>query len=229
LSLSSVIESNTEDGVRETRKRASGRNFKKVSLTLQRPGVLTSASIYGECFSQTNRQSSTISNIHISLLTLSALTASQNEAAIKNMLYGQVLSNLFPLLIRILLRWQAFRQSKKAIAFYCLSLALSQFLYQYLRKSGTPRRDETGNLVFSGDDLNHPGMTEWIFDILYISCESENKHYLGIHPFVIRRVCSSGFCHSWGVVLVDIRCGTFLIYLFRRLPHDVPLLRFLYS
>ncbi|KAI0254336.1 hypothetical protein BJV78DRAFT_1274160 [Lactifluus subvellereus] len=95
--------------------------------------------------------------------------ASQNEAAIRNMFYGQLLSNLFPLLIRIVFRWQAFRQSKKAIALYCLSLALSQFLYQYLKRSGTPRRDPTGNLVSSGDDLNHPGMTEWIFDILYIS------------------------------------------------------------
>ncbi|KAH9978014.1 DUF788-domain-containing protein [Lactifluus volemus] len=95
--------------------------------------------------------------------------ASQNEAAIKNMLYGHVLSNLLPLLIRILFQWQDFQPSKKAITFYCLTLALSQFLYQYLKKTGTPKRDPTGNLVSPGDDLNHPGMTEWIFDILYIS------------------------------------------------------------
>jgi hypothetical protein len=93
------------------------------------------------------------------------------------MLYGQVLSNSLPLLIRIL-QWQGFRQSKKAIALYCLSLALSQFIYQYLKKIGTPKRDSTGNLASPGDDLNHPGMTEWIFDILYIACEFENKHHL---------------------------------------------------
>lgn len=90
------------------------------------------------------------------------------------MFYGQLFSNLFPLLIRIVFRWQAFRQSKKAIALYCLSLALSQFLHQYLKRMGTPRRDSTGNLVSSGDDLNHPGMTEWIFDILYVACKSED-------------------------------------------------------
>lgn len=36
---------------------------------------------------------------------------------------------------------------------------------------GTPRRDSTGNLVSPGDDLSQPGMTEWTFDVLYISCE----------------------------------------------------------
>ncbi|KAF8268283.1 putative opsin [Lactarius quietus] len=95
--------------------------------------------------------------------------ASQNEAAIKNMLYGQLLCNLVPAIIRILLRGQSFRDSKKAIVFYFLSLALSQFLYQHLKKLGTPRRDSKDTLVSSGDDLNQPGMTEWMFDILYIS------------------------------------------------------------
>ncbi|KAI9466792.1 hypothetical protein BJY52DRAFT_1234373 [Lactarius psammicola] len=95
--------------------------------------------------------------------------ASQNEAAINNMLYGQLLCNLVPTIIRILLRGQTLRDSKKAVLFYFLSLALSQFLYQHLKKLGTPRRDSTGNLVSPGDDLNQPGMTEWMFDILYIS------------------------------------------------------------
>ncbi|KAI0303179.1 DUF788-domain-containing protein [Russula brevipes] len=95
--------------------------------------------------------------------------ASQNEAAIKNMLYGHVLGNLLPLLIRVLFQWQTFRQSKKAIVLYSISVALSQFLYHHLKKMGTPRRDSTGNLLSPGDDLNQPGMTEWIFDILYIS------------------------------------------------------------
>jgi hypothetical protein len=102
--------------------------------------------------------------------------ASQNEAAIKNMLYGHFLGNLLPLLIRILFRWQAFQQSKKAIILYCCSAALSQFLYQYLKRMGTPRRDSTGNLVSPGDDLNQPGMTEWIFDVLYISCEAQTDN-----------------------------------------------------
>ena len=109
------------------------------------------------------------------VLLISSLTASQNEVAVTNMLYGHLLGNLLPLLIRILFRWQAFRQSKTAIAMYCISAALSQFLYRHLKKMGTPRRDSTGNLLSPGEDLNQPGMTEWTFDILYISCESWNR------------------------------------------------------
>ncbi|KAH8999333.1 hypothetical protein EDB92DRAFT_1790788 [Lactarius akahatsu] len=121
--------------------------------------------------------------------------ASQNEAAIKNMLYGQLLCNLVPTIIRILLRGQTLRDSKKAVIFYFLSLALSQFLYQHLKKLGTPRRDSTGNLVSSGEDLNQPGMTEWMFDILYISSilgEWLWWTYLVIPAFVIYKL--------WGLI-----------------------------
>jgi hypothetical protein len=62
-----------------------------------------------------------------------------------------------------------------------------------------------------GDDLNQPGMTEWTFDVLYISCESVNKHYIGISPLIICRACPSRLCHSRGMVLVDIHCGTVLL------------------
>ena len=144
--------------------------------------------------------------------------ASQNEAAIKNMLYGQLLGNLLPLLIRILFRWQAFQQSKKAIVFYCGSAALSQFLYQHLKKMGTPKRDATGNLASPGDDLNQPGITEWTFDILYISCEAQTYN-LHSHPhYCIRRDCSIGLCCSRRMVLVDIHLGTCPGQLLRRPP-----------
>ena len=36
---------------------------------------------------------------------------------------------------------------------------------------GSPKRDATGIVVMSGDDLNQPGITEWMFDILYIACK----------------------------------------------------------
>jgi hypothetical protein len=124
------------------------------------------------------------------------------------MLYGHLLGNLLPLLVRVLLRWQAFRHSKKAIVLYCISAALSQFLYRYLKKMGTPRRDSTGGLVSPGDDLNQPGMTEWIFDVLYISCELVNGHHIGTPSLIICRVCPSRLCYSRRMVLVDIHRGT---------------------
>lgn len=36
---------------------------------------------------------------------------------------------------------------------------------------GTPKRDTTGQLISSGEDLNQPGVTEWMFDVLYVACE----------------------------------------------------------
>jgi SRP-independent targeting protein 2/TMEM208 len=125
------------------------------------------------------------------------------------MLYGHVLSNLLPLLIRIVFRWQAFRQSKKAITFYCIALALSQFLYQYLKKMGTPKRDSAGNLLSPGDDLNHPGMTEWIFDILYISCEFEYKHNLATHILL-----SVGFAQVGSAIVGEWFWWIYLVVLF---------------
>ena len=43
-------------------------------------------------------------------------------------------------------------------------------MYRYLVKIGTPRRDPAGNLVSSGEDLNQGGITEWCFDVLYVTC-----------------------------------------------------------
>ena len=131
------------------------------------------------------------------VLLIISLTASQNEVAVTNMLYGHLLGNLLPLLIRILFRWQAFRQSKTAIAMYCISAALSQFLYRHLKKMGTPRRDSTGNLLSPGDDLNQPGMTEWTFDILYISCESWNRPRVPTSYIVV----SAGIAQSGSAIL----------------------------
>lgn len=135
------------------------------------------------------------------------------------MLYGHLLGNLLPLLIRILFRWQASQQSKKAIVLYCGSAALSQFLYQQLKRMGTPRRDSTGNLVSPGDDLNQPGMTEWTFDVLYISCEAQTDNILTLTSYYcIRRDCSIGLRHSRRMVLVDLHRGTCPEYLLRRPP-----------
>ncbi|KAI0003032.1 hypothetical protein BJV74DRAFT_566751 [Russula compacta] len=116
--------------------------------------------------------------------------ASQNEAAIKNMLYGHLLV-------------------KKAIFLYCASVALSQFLYRHLKRLGKPRRDSTGNLVSSGDDLNQPGITEWTFDVLYISWFAQIGSailgewfwwiYLMIPTFVIYKL--------WNVLISPILLG----------------------
>jgi hypothetical protein len=38
-----------------------------------------------------------------------------------------------------------------------------------LEKIGTTRRDAAGTLISSGEDLNQPGITDWCFDIVYVT------------------------------------------------------------
>ncbi|ETW84285.1 hypothetical protein HETIRDRAFT_123913 [Heterobasidion irregulare TC 32-1] len=93
-------------------------------------------------------------------------TASQNETVIQNLFYGQLLSHLLPLVVRWLLKTHT---TKKVAFFFTFSFIVSQFIYHRLVKMGTPKRDNTGQLISSGEDLNQPGVTEWMFDVLYVA------------------------------------------------------------
>ncbi|KZV69223.1 putative opsin [Peniophora sp. CONT] len=95
--------------------------------------------------------------------------ASQNEAALKNLLYGQILANIVPFLIRLLYRAFGRRTSIKVWIMSAIATGVSQFLYGRLAALGKPRRDANGTMVSAGSDLNQPGVTEWMFDVLYIS------------------------------------------------------------
>lgn len=35
---------------------------------------------------------------------------------------------------------------------------------------GKPKRDGAGTLLSAGDDLNQPGLTEYAFDVIYVTC-----------------------------------------------------------
>jgi hypothetical protein len=35
---------------------------------------------------------------------------------------------------------------------------------------GKPKRDAAGTLLSAGDDLNQPGLTEYAFDVIYVTC-----------------------------------------------------------
>ena len=56
-----------------------------------------------------------------------------------------------------------------SIIIYVLTLAPSIFLYLFLVRAGTPRRDASGILISPGDDLNQAGLTDWSWDILYVT------------------------------------------------------------
>lgn len=49
--------------------------------------------------------------------------------------------------------------------------AIPQFvLFRHLSAVGSPRRDSTtGALIAPGEDLGAPGVTEWCFDVIYVT------------------------------------------------------------
>ncbi|EAU84553.1 hypothetical protein CC1G_00072 [Coprinopsis cinerea okayama7 len=96
--------------------------------------------------------------------------ANQNEAAVKQLRLGLFVPTLISLVLRLLFRRSSIPPSKGSIAIYVVTYFPAFFLSNYLIKIGSPNRDAaTGALISYGEDLNQPGVTEWCFDILYIT------------------------------------------------------------
>ncbi|KIK65518.1 hypothetical protein GYMLUDRAFT_38989 [Collybiopsis luxurians FD-317 M1] len=96
--------------------------------------------------------------------------ASQNEATVKNIRLGLILPTVISLLLRLLFRRDSLPPSRGSLALYLGTFFPAFFLSNYLIKIGTTRRDPTtGTLISYGEDLNQPGLTEWAFDVLYIT------------------------------------------------------------
>ncbi|RXW25145.1 hypothetical protein EST38_g660 [Candolleomyces aberdarensis] len=96
--------------------------------------------------------------------------ANQNEAAVKQLRLGLFIPTLISLVLRFLFRRDSLPPSKGILALYVLTYFPAFFLSNYLIKIGTTRRDpQTGALISYGEDLNQTGVTEWCFDILYIT------------------------------------------------------------
>ncbi|KAK2466494.1 hypothetical protein APHAL10511_002136 [Amanita phalloides] len=96
--------------------------------------------------------------------------ANQNEAAVKTLKLGLFMPTIISLLLRLLLRRSSLPPSRGSLAVYIVTFFPAFFLSHYLIKIGTTRRDPTtGALISYGEDLNQPGVTEWCFDILYVT------------------------------------------------------------
>lgn len=78
---------------------------------------------------------------------------------------------ILSILLRLLLRRGSLPPSKGSLAIYVMAYLPALFLSRYLQSIGTSRRDPTtGAIISSGEDLNQPGVTEWCFDVLYVTC-----------------------------------------------------------
>ncbi|EPQ59572.1 DUF788-domain-containing protein [Gloeophyllum trabeum ATCC 11539] len=94
--------------------------------------------------------------------------AAQNETAIKNIQLGMLIASLLSILLRLLLRRNTLTLSFRTLLSSSTYL-ITFFLSRFLTRVGTPRRSASGELLSPGDDLNQAGMTEWCFDVLYIT------------------------------------------------------------
>ncbi|CAA7260195.1 unnamed protein product [Cyclocybe aegerita] len=96
--------------------------------------------------------------------------ASQNETTVKTLKLGMILPTITSLVLRFLFRRSSLPPSKGSVVIYIITFFPGFFLSNYLIKNGTPRRDPTtGTLISYGEDLSQPGVTEWCFDVLYIT------------------------------------------------------------
>ncbi|KAJ3741409.1 hypothetical protein DFH05DRAFT_1451185 [Lentinula detonsa] len=96
--------------------------------------------------------------------------ASQNEATVKKIRLGLFLPTILSFLLRLLFRRDSLPPSKGSLTLYLGTFFPMFFLSRYLTQIGTTRRDPTtGTLISYGEDLNQPGLTEWAFDVLYIT------------------------------------------------------------
>lgn len=145
-------------------------------------------------------------------LTVSSHVAQQNAETIKNLRLGMMVSVVLSLVLRLLFRRGSLSPVSPAFWIYVMSLIPSVFLSRYLSKIGSPRRDPTtGTLISSGEDLGRPGIIEWCFDVIYVTCRYIlNVYILRLILSNVRDMSSWKRCiWSMGLVVVPRRkCAT---------------------
>ena len=98
-------------------------------------------------------------------------TAASNERAIQNLRQGLLVASTLSMFIRIIFRTKSLSPAQVSFWLHILSHIPSTFIARYLYKIGEPRRTDTGELISPGEDLNQPGVIEWCFDIIYVTCK----------------------------------------------------------
>ncbi|RKP26931.1 hypothetical protein SYNPS1DRAFT_5628, partial [Syncephalis pseudoplumigaleata] len=52
---------------------------------------------------------------------------------------------------------------------YLITWLPTIFIYRLLASMARPQRDASGAIISGGDDLNAPGLTSYMFDVLYVT------------------------------------------------------------
>ncbi|CAE6505010.1 unnamed protein product [Rhizoctonia solani] len=94
--------------------------------------------------------------------------AAQNEVAIRNLQMGMLIANALYWILRLLLRRPVLARGSTSL--YVLTFIPTMVLYRHLTSIGLPRKEpNTGALISPGEDLNQSGITEWCWDIIYVT------------------------------------------------------------
>ena len=150
-------------------------------------------------------------DLYISDAHLMELPANQNEGTVKILKLGMILPTIVSLVLRFLFRRNSLPPSIGSVALYVATFLPALFLYKYLVKIGTARRDPTtGTLISYGEDLSQQGVTEWCFDILYVTCGSYSCIIiLSVDPSAIGacQIGSGAFGEwFWWLYMIVSRC-----------------------
>jgi len=91
--------------------------------------------------------------------------AAANEKQITVLNTGGLVATLLAAILRFLLG----RLSTKGLVLSIIAVIPMTLLTRFLVKSGTPKRDQRGELVSPGDDLGAGGVTEYASDVIYLT------------------------------------------------------------
>ncbi|KZW03947.1 DUF788-domain-containing protein [Exidia glandulosa HHB12029] len=92
-------------------------------------------------------------------------TAAQNEASLRQLRTRTLAVYALAVALRFLLK----RTTKGGLILAASTALPSLAIYRFLVSIGTPRRDARGELISPGDDLEAGGLTEYAWDVVYVT------------------------------------------------------------
>jgi hypothetical protein len=93
--------------------------------------------------------------------------AASNAQTLRTHRYAFLAVNITFIVVRLLLRRSS--STWTLYILYLLSFATAGWLQYQLESVGTPKFDDKGGVLKTGDDLGQSGFTEYMFDVIYLT------------------------------------------------------------
>ncbi|KAI9592761.1 hypothetical protein BDF19DRAFT_416065 [Syncephalis fuscata] len=94
-------------------------------------------------------------------------TAIENARILRNVQWGMLIVNITYIVVQF--GWYNADVTFYRVIRYLLTWLPTLFIYRQFASMAQPQRDMSGAIVSGGDDLNAPGLTSYMFDILYVT------------------------------------------------------------